>query len=98
MHNPKKNFNRIIALHNSDGEWIFKPEILKTEAIKFFQNLYGKALGSLRNLPPNSFLWLDHEYIDFLGRVVTNEEIKIALFNMAPLKAPGSDGFHALFF
>ncbi|KAK5819600.1 hypothetical protein PVK06_024615 [Gossypium arboreum] len=30
--------------------------------------------------------------------IITNEEIKRALFNMAPLKAPGSDGFQAHFF
>lgn len=29
---------------------------------------------------------------------VTNEEIKRALFDIAPLKAPGSDGYHVLFF
>lgn len=30
--------------------------------------------------------------------MVTDEEIKTALLDMAPLKALGSDGFHALFF
>ncbi|KAH1121572.1 hypothetical protein J1N35_004732 [Gossypium stocksii] len=29
---------------------------------------------------------------------VSEDEIKKALFDMAPLKASGSDGFHALFF
>ncbi|KAK5771686.1 hypothetical protein PVK06_047923 [Gossypium arboreum] len=29
---------------------------------------------------------------------MSNVEIKEALFDMAPLKAPDSDGFHALFF
>lgn len=33
-----------------------------------------------------------------MGKVVTDEEIKCALFYIAPLKAPGSDSFHALFF
>ncbi|KAA3484792.1 tyrosine decarboxylase 1-like [Gossypium australe] len=36
--------------------------------------------------------------INFLEAAITNEEIKRALFDMAPLKAPGSDGFHAHFF
>ncbi|KAH1081118.1 hypothetical protein J1N35_020879 [Gossypium stocksii] len=34
----------------------------------------------------------------FLEKAVSNEEIKEAMFDMAPLKAPGSDGFHTLFF
>ncbi|KAH1038521.1 hypothetical protein J1N35_040264 [Gossypium stocksii] len=31
-------------------------------------------------------------------KVVSDEEVKKALFDMAPLKALGSDGFHAFFF
>ncbi|KAA3488140.1 Retrovirus-related Pol polyprotein LINE-1 [Gossypium australe] len=34
----------------------------------------------------------------FLEAAISNEEIKRAMFDMAPLKAPISDGFHALFF
>ncbi|KAH1090411.1 hypothetical protein J1N35_017668 [Gossypium stocksii] len=33
-----------------------------------------------------------------LEKSVSNKEIKKALFDMAPLKALGSDGFHVLFF
>lgn len=33
-----------------------------------------------------------------LGNNITNEDIKQALFDMAPLKASGSDGYHAYFF
>ncbi|KAK5832639.1 hypothetical protein PVK06_016441 [Gossypium arboreum] len=44
------------------------------------------------------FPHLDLVDITFLGKPVSNEEIKVALFDMAPLKALGSDGFHALFF
>ncbi|KAA3458339.1 reverse transcriptase [Gossypium australe] len=36
--------------------------------------------------------------IDFLNKPVLREEIKKALFDMAPLKATGSDRFHAFFF
>ncbi|KAK5774661.1 hypothetical protein PVK06_042517 [Gossypium arboreum] len=37
-------------------------------------------------------------YVDFLGRNVMSEEIKVTLFDMAPFKDPGSDGFQAGFF
>lgn len=49
-------------------------------------------------MPPNRFPQFASTDSDFLGRVVTNEEIKRAMFDMAPLKAPGSDDFHAIFF
>ncbi|MBA0743457.1 hypothetical protein Gogos_006130 [Gossypium gossypioides] len=49
-------------------------------------------------LPPGSFLNLDRSDVLFLNKEVSKEEIKTALFDMAPLKSIGSDGFHALFF
>lgn len=42
------------------------------------------------NLSPGLF--------DEIGGVVTNNEISQALFAMPPAKAPGLDGFHAMFF
>ncbi|KAH1082621.1 hypothetical protein J1N35_022382 [Gossypium stocksii] len=94
----KRNFNKITALCNVNGKWIFDPEILKTEVVNFLQNLYGENLGSLGPIPPNAFPWLNSEYADFLERGVTNEEIRLPLFDMAPLKAPSNDGFQAPFF
>lgn len=46
----------------------------------------------------NSFPKLTCDDEVFLKRTITDEEIKVAMFDMAPLKAPRSDGFHALFF
>ncbi|MBA0717576.1 hypothetical protein Golax_005377, partial [Gossypium laxum] len=70
-------------------------EMLWTKKIK---NLYGEKLGLLGILPPSTFTSLSPEDVDFLGRNVTNKEIRITLFDMAPLKVTGSDGFHAAFF
>ncbi|MBA0602746.1 hypothetical protein Gorai_002916 [Gossypium raimondii] len=49
-------------------------------------------------LPPNSFPNLDNCDSQFLGKEVSNDEIKATLFYMALLKAPGGDGFQALSF
>ncbi|KAH1123276.1 hypothetical protein J1N35_006436 [Gossypium stocksii] len=94
----RRKFNKITALRNADEEWIFDSEAFKTETVKFFQNHYGESPGPSRPLPPSAFPRLSYEDVDFLGKGVTNEEIKSALFDMAPLKAPGSDGFQAAFF
>ncbi|KAH1131350.1 hypothetical protein J1N35_002728 [Gossypium stocksii] len=93
-----RKFNRIEALRNANGEWLFEPNEVQAEAIQFFQTLYGEEPDGRSILPPNHFPQLDQVDINFLGKAVSNEEIKSALFNMAPLKAPGSDGYHALFF
>lgn len=34
----------------------------------------------------------------FLRKELTDQEVHNALFEMAPLKAPGVDGFHAQFY
>ncbi|KAH1130005.1 hypothetical protein J1N35_001383, partial [Gossypium stocksii] len=60
--------------------------------------LYREFPAPMGFLPPSGFSHFDPIDSNFLGKLVSNEEIKEALFAMAPLKAPGSDGFHALFF
>ncbi|KAH1121486.1 hypothetical protein J1N35_004646 [Gossypium stocksii] len=94
----RRNFNKITALYNTDREWIFDFEILKKEMINFFQNLYGEKPSPSGFLPPNAFPRLSTEDVDSLGRGVMNEEIRTALFDMAPLKALGSNEFQAAFF
>ncbi|KAH1063505.1 hypothetical protein J1N35_028492 [Gossypium stocksii] len=93
----KKN-SCITAIRNGFGDWIYDPEDIEVEANNFFQNLYGELPGPMGCLPPSSFPRLSQDDISLLEKQVTNEEIKGALFDMSPLKAPGSDGFHTLFF
>ncbi|KAH1033042.1 hypothetical protein J1N35_045216 [Gossypium stocksii] len=94
----RRNFYKITALREANGDWVFDSDTLKSEAVNFFQKLYGETPGSLRNLPHSAFPGLSSEDVDFLGKMVTNEEIKVAFFYMAPFKALGSDGFQAGFF
>ncbi|KAA3486894.1 LINE-1 reverse transcriptase isogeny [Gossypium australe] len=81
----RRKFNRITNLRISDGEWCSNQDILRSEA----------GMGNLPNIKIPSLKPLE---IMFWGNGITNDEIKRALFDMAPLKAPGSDGFHAHFF
>ncbi|KAH1130014.1 hypothetical protein J1N35_001392 [Gossypium stocksii] len=63
-------------------------ELLWRQKARCDCNLYGeqsRKIGSLRDL-------------QFLNMVVSDEEIKKTLFDMATLKALGSDGLHAIFY
>ncbi|KAA3475693.1 Retrovirus-related Pol polyprotein LINE-1 [Gossypium australe] len=94
----RRKFNRILALRISSREWCFEQDILSDEAVKFFEDLYGENPSPMPDIPSDIFTSLKENDIHFLNKPVLNEEIKKALFDMAPLKAPGSDGFHAHFF
>ncbi|KAH1096692.1 hypothetical protein J1N35_013613 [Gossypium stocksii] len=94
----RRNNNRIYTIWDSEGNWIFEPESIEEEANDFFQKLYREIPAPLGTLPPNRFPQLDPRDISYLGKPVSNEEIKVALFDMALLKASGNDSFHALFF
>ncbi|KAK5824615.1 hypothetical protein PVK06_019396 [Gossypium arboreum] len=90
--------NCITAIRKSDGNWIYDPKDIEDEANDFFQRLYREIPAPLGGLPHSGFPQLDPTDINFLEKPMSNEEIKEAMFDMAPLKAPRSDGFHALFF
>ncbi|KAH1131559.1 hypothetical protein J1N35_002937 [Gossypium stocksii] len=72
--------------------------IFNDKAVRFLETLYGETPIPLFEFPVNIFPRLKDQDIDFLNKPVLNDEIKKALFDMAPLKALGNDGFHAHFF
>ncbi|KAA3460632.1 Retrovirus-related Pol polyprotein LINE-1 [Gossypium australe] len=71
-----------------DHEDLLWRQKLDNKVIEFFEKLYGEAPTILRITPNNGFPCLKPSEII----------LKRAIFDMAPLKAPGSDGYHALFF
>ncbi|KAA3466982.1 reverse transcriptase [Gossypium australe] len=94
----RRKFNRILALKDNNGDWCSDQSTLSDEAVKFFENMYGENPRPIIDIPSNIFPCLKEQDIEFLNKPVLNDEIKKALFDMALLKAPRSDGFHAHFF
>ncbi|KAA3465252.1 LINE-1 reverse transcriptase isogeny [Gossypium australe] len=76
----KKKFNRILSLRDRNGEWCSNQDILQSETV---------STSKQGNLPNIRFPRLKPSEIKFLEGEITYEEIKRALFDMAPLKAPG---------
>ncbi|KAJ1402723.1 Ribonuclease H domain [Sesbania bispinosa] len=74
---------------------------LQTSLQAWNKNVFGHIFARkkrLMNRLLGQFPKLSTFQIDNLGREVSNEEIHRALFSMNGFKAPGSDGFHAIFF
>ncbi|KAK5786060.1 hypothetical protein PVK06_040687 [Gossypium arboreum] len=94
----RRKSNHILALRISSGEWCSDQSILSAEAARFFEKLYGEIPTPMSAPPLNIFPRITDQNFDFLNKPILNDDIKKALFDMAPLKAPGSDEYHALFF
>jgi hypothetical protein len=86
-------------LRDDHGEWIEESVKLKEHANNFY-----KALFTISPHIPNwqhtdiTFPELEKEEIDGLGAEFTDNEIKSAVYDMNPWKAPGPDGFPAGFY
>ncbi|MBA0844648.1 hypothetical protein Goarm_000073, partial [Gossypium armourianum] len=74
------------VLHNEEIIWRQKAR------------LYGEQSGLMSGLPPNAFSCLSDRDLDVLNKEILGKEIKSALFDMAPLKSPTNNGYHALFY
>ena len=95
----RRKKNRIEALKLEGDEWCFDGDVLKAAILSFYKNLYTidySLRGTFRI--HGRFPAIRNEDMVILGTQVTKEEIKVALFEMAPNKAPGVDGLHAAFF
>ncbi|XP_038999492.1 uncharacterized protein LOC120125058 [Hibiscus syriacus] len=81
------------TLKTESDTWCDDQEILKGHVKKFYEELFTKdplVKQSLENY--RSFPSLNREQWNWMDKPFENIEIKDALFNMNPLKAPGVDG------
>lgn len=96
----RRKRNRVEALKDDSSRWVTEEEELKVMASNFFRNLYSiEDLPNIDNYPLRGlFPKLDSVRLSSLEIDFTSEEIKDVIFSMGTLKAPGPDGFHAMFF
>ncbi|KAK9007277.1 hypothetical protein V6N11_051106 [Hibiscus sabdariffa] len=86
-------------LKDESGVWCDDDAQLRTAATTYFSSLFA-VTDSAPVLYPISgyFPPIDEAVCSSLGSIPLDQEIKDALFSMAPLKAPGLDGLHAHFY
>ena len=95
----RKRRNRISQLVREDGTICSDEEEIKWMAKDFYKNLYESegTIGMeevLSHIPRK----VDEVMNDMLCASYKESEVKEALFQMYPTKAPGPDGFPAHFF
>ena len=91
--------NRIVGLHDVDGNWITEESGVEKVAINYFEDLFSTTSPSefdsfLTEVTPA----ITPQMNKHLLRLATEEEVKETLFMMHPEKASGPDGMTALFF
>ncbi|CAI9288727.1 unnamed protein product [Lactuca saligna] len=95
----KMHKNRIEAVMNCHGEWL-EGEAVYKEFVDYFQDFLGKEVTCDEIYQPDSLFIKKLDLSDAVDmvKIVSNDEIKAALFDIEDDKAPGPDGYSAKFF
>jgi len=92
----RRRKNNVIMLRDAAGQWVEDVDHVKVMVNDFYKNLFAlenaQCVWQQSEVP---FPELANDYIVKLGAPVSDEEIKKAMFNTNPWKAPGPDGFPA---
>ncbi|KAK3204898.1 hypothetical protein Dsin_018944 [Dipteronia sinensis] len=95
----RRRRNKLEGLKGEDGVWRCDKESMIDVAISYFKNLFtGMACVTNYDCIPQSFPCLEDSEIADLSKVVSEEEVRSGLFGIGGLKAPGPDGYPAIFF
>nr|KYP40468.1 Transposon TX1 uncharacterized [Cajanus cajan] len=95
----RRRRNKIQGLFLPDGTWHTDPVVMKTEAVRFYKELFSvnNDQGSL-DMHAGISPALGVEARSALIAPVTKEEVRRAVRSMKSFKAPGPDGFQPFFF
>lgn len=95
----RRRMNKLDSLKIDGEECCFDSKSLEQHFIGFFQTFYSLEYTVSGSFPcMGKFPELLKEERDILINEVSMEEVRRASFVMAPLKAPGVNGFHAKFY
>ncbi|XP_061355349.1 uncharacterized protein LOC133299869 [Gastrolobium bilobum] len=93
------NTNKILRLKNDNQTWISDPSALQELARNFYLKLF-KEEDSNRKWIATEDWWpiITQDTLQDLKKPPSMKDIRHAIFDMVSFKAPGVDGFQAIFF
>lgn len=90
---------KVEAIKNNEGQWLYDKEDIKNHVVHYFTELFKFDGGDFINYPISSiFPTMDDNLMSEIAQSVDDGEVRSTIFGMHPLKAPGVDGLHALFY
>lgn len=102
FHQPtlaRRSRNKICALRNFDGIWVYDEEELQGLVMNFFKDLYTSQNGLRPSFCTSySFPPISEADRNMLSMEVSFDEVKKALFSMKNFKSPRPYGYHPAFF
>ena len=95
----RRRKNHIRDIKNAQGQWVEEIEDVATVASDYFNTLFNTSSGDqmeecLDTIPSRVI----EDMLMILSSEFTDEEVKVALFQKGPTKAPGPEGMNALFY
>ncbi|PNX94787.1 hypothetical protein L195_g017967 [Trifolium pratense] len=95
----RRRKNKIMMLKNDQNEWVEEEENLKGMVNRYYQNLFARNDDDIQwQQTRYSYPNLCESEYDQLKENISCVEVKNAIFDMSPWKAPGPDGFPAGFY
>lgn len=94
----RRKKQRVEALQDNLGNWIADPATLKRMASSYFCSLYTDDTSYIPFGVAGAFQSLSKEELSSIYLLVNSIDVRNALFDMGGMKAPGSDGYRAIFF
>lgn len=90
--------NHITALQNEQGTWVNSAQLLEELATKYFKNLFTSEGNVSPYVHSGLFPALEAHKVAVLSNTVTDEEIGNVIRSIGAYKAPGPDGYQAVFY
>lgn len=94
----RRRRNKIIVLQKEEGDWTYDPQEIQNITFTYFKNLFTIGKTFVRIPYERTDKFLTNSIYHSIGDIPIEEGILDTIKSFQPLKAPGPDGLHPLFY